>query len=187
MPGRCLTPPATVLRSASLLRVTMRLRTGSVPPKGRVTRRDRWYGVHGGSASCVAAGVWLQPQGVSTSQPPPLQQSITLNNPRFSRFEVTEFPSTPLSILPPNFISVESITSPRCGKVSYSGLRCYAWFVEKITKPDSHKPQHFCFIVVRAEAHLLDECGVIVAKWKIICGVEGAVVEVDEKKSKFCG
>ena len=73
-----------------------------------------------GSASCIAAGVWLQPQGVNTSQPPPLQQSITLNNPRFSRFEVTEFPSTPLSILPHNFISVESITSPRCGKVSYS-------------------------------------------------------------------
>ena len=41
-------------------------------------------------------------------------------------------------------------------------------YVVKITNPNSHNRKYF-FISVRVEAHLLGECDIIVAKWKIIC------------------
>ena len=45
-------------------------------------------------------------------------------------------------------------------------------------EPDSHKPQHFCFIFVRVEAHLLGGCDIIVTKWKFVVLKEGEVVEI---------
>ena len=42
----------------------------------------------------------------------------------------------------------------------------------------------FLFHLLQVEAFWLDQCGVIGAKWKIICGFEGAV-KVEEKKSKL--
>jgi len=46
-------------------------------------------------------------------------------------------------------------------------------------------------ISVRVEAHILGECDIIVGKWKIICGVEGAVVQAEEKvevlRQPHCG
>jgi len=86
----------------------------------------------------IAAGVWLQPRGCDPLNPPPLQRI-------FSRFEATELSSAPFSIFLSSFISVERMMSPRHGKLSYFRPR------EK-SKPDSHKPQHFCFILVRVEA-----------------------------------
>ena len=55
--------------------------------------------------------------------------------------------------------------------------------VVKIIKPDSHKPQHFCSILVRVEAHFLGKCDIIVTKWKIICVLK----EVDEPQIRLKG